>query len=141
MRAMKREGSFLIDLATSVLPVLAVYVLFRVVVILWPDWISGDTLLHFLGGASVAWMTYILWQSVTERKWAPALPTWLFVWTMLGTVAIVGVGWEFREWINDYLFGTTMQSNLTETMNDLGMDLTGGLCFIAITLLAKKKRP
>lgn len=95
--------------------------------------------MHFAGGAAVAWISWMLWRRWESRGWiaerSPFLLKGLTVW---GTVALIGIGWEFMELGFDTFLGTRMQFSIPETMGDLFMDLAGGLFIILFLQLARR---
>lgn len=107
---------------------------------LFPELVELDRLMHFLGGASIAVMALIIWKRWSKRKWVTAKPmiVWLYgIWT---TVAVVGVLWEFWEWWMQYTTGDVYQLSITDTMDDLLMDLLGGATLLLIYTIARSKK-
>lgn len=121
------------DIALSLIPPAAVFVLHVCRVIFLPRFYEGDMIMHFSGGVAIAWMGLILWNRFTSHGWIPNNnPWWLRDITIWGGVALAGVFWEFMETWSDMRGGTRMQFSIRETMGDLFLDLSGGLLFIAI---------
>ncbi len=99
-----------------------------------------DALLHGLGGA---WIAYITWR-LSRQPGTIKIRDALFI---LGIVALVGVSWEFLEFLYDQIATSRswelplLQQSLADTLSDLLMDILGGIA--ATTILAsisKKKR-
>lgn len=129
------------DFGYAVIPPAALLTVHMVRQTVLPYSIQFDVVAHFLGGASIAWMTLILWQRWTAQGLIPASnPTWLRDFTVWGAVALAGIFWEFMEWFGDAYFNTLMQPSLTDTMNDFFMDLSGGLLFILIASVVFRKK-
>lgn len=96
-----------------------------------------DILLHFWGGMIVGlWAYFIFFQKENlEFQKADWLRKMIII---LGTAALVGIGWEFFEWIMDhtisiwYVFPKN-QPSVDDNMKDLLMDLLGGVLVGFIT--------
>ena len=127
------------DLLRAILPPIGVLALFFLRILVWPRLGALDVVAHFLGGLSIAWMTLILWKRWTKHGWIPkTVPTWLRDYAVWGTVALVGIVWEFMETIMTVYVGIRMQLSIPETMGDLFMDLSGGFVFLAMIHFKKK---
>ncbi|MBI2055991.1 MAG: hypothetical protein HYT37_01295 [Candidatus Sungbacteria bacterium] len=97
-----------------------------------------DIPMHFWGGLVVGmWAWLVFGKEVSGRSF---FYTWILV---LGVVALIGVGWEFFEWIADrvlsqwYAFPRN-QPNIDDVLGDLVMDLLGGVA--GVLLLYKKSK-
>jgi len=102
---------------------------------LWPELTYLDVVAHFAGGFAIAWMGMILIKGLRKTELIPTnTPHWFTDYTVLGTVLIAGVFWEFMEWGADTFLGTTTQFTIPETMGDLMMDFLGGLLFLIIVI-------
>ncbi len=100
-----------------------------------------DKVLHTLGGLTVAWMGMAVFQDdIKGLAWYKQLLL------LAGLTALVGVVWEFAE----YLANSTRQSwpqlyhyfhggDLTDTIGDLAADLGGGVLF-SLWALYKERR-
>jgi len=99
-----------------------------------------DKVAHFWGGLSVA--IFFVWFFYFSGKFnmpAPKDSKIFFILLTLGLVALVGVCWEFFEYIaNNYIAVGEMQGNLADTMGDLLADLLGGLA-VGLYFLPKIK--
>ncbi len=95
-----------------------------------------DIPMHILGGASVAWAAWALVYYARSVKKLPRLPFWFGALCAVGITAIVGVVWEFYEFIHDVLTGSLFQLGTADTMKDLADDLLGA--FILSLLVGKK---
>ena len=115
--------AFIFSLLVFILVFWGVGLLYRLNYVFW--WY--DVVAHFLGGVWVALSVLAL----KERNLISA--NFLLV---LGTVALVGVLWEFTEFVWDrYIFqsGFTYLSGVYEdTLSDLFFDLIGGLAALII---------
>lgn len=90
-----------------------------------------DIPMHFLGGYAMAVLALDLWRAyvgpfATQGKWLVEL---VFV---LGFVALIGIGWEWFEYIVDQVFNVSIRSGLAQmglkdTLGDLVNDMLGGL--------------
>lgn len=94
-----------------------------------------DIPMHFVGGLIVAWFVAEYFRGEREKmsKLASAV-------LIIGGAAIVGVGWEWFEWILDNFIFTEHQfmGGLDDTLFDLVMDLLGA---IAVTLICVTRLP
>lgn len=93
-----------------------------------------DFMMHFLGGASMAYMFFY-----ALDYFAPFLGSvsqvgrYLFAFSLACTV---GVFWEFAEYASDVFRHTHIQQNLAETMSDLIADASGAIaCLVLLGLI------
>lgn len=94
-----------------------------------------DRLLHFLGGAAIAYFVFGLINRAPGL--AAGIPSWflyLFAFTAVCTVATF---WEFGEFASDQFMGTAIQRGLTETIRDLFYGVLGALACLVITALLR----
>ena len=97
-----------------------------------------DDVLHFLGGFWIAGLfVYLVNRSgltIINDKF------WLKLLLGLGFVALVGVLWEFHEFIADWFAQKPIMQNEgpADTITDLFLDLLGGFFFITICHLFQK---
>jgi hypothetical protein len=94
-------------------------------------WNSGwwwlDNPLHLLGGACLAFAAAILTTDAIKRKRLPKIPWYFFAAFIMGAVMIIGVLWEFYEFIFDVFNPVVVrQSSVADTVKDLANDLLGG---------------
>jgi len=97
-----------------------------------------DSLLHMLGGAfSATVFIYVFsckWQLFDSKK------NFLYTLaTIAGLVALVGVTWEFYEFLIDAALGSLAQPSLADTIKDLANDLLGGTITTIMYFLSKLK--
>lgn len=97
-----------------------------------------DNVLHFAGGLWVAsifeYFIYRLELAVINRHF------WVKLILGLGFVALIGVLWEFHEYLADiYLRSEFFQSSIKDTVSDLTLDLLGGLLFLLWRILGDRK--
>lgn len=118
---------------------------------IYPGWIYKwyitqpffDTTLHFLGGFFVAMLIFSFYQNDFKKS-----PFFFRSIALLGIVMGVGVIWEFTEYIanqilveplkNIFQVQTYFIGTLDDTIEDLFMDLIGGLTFIILHLLRRR---
>lgn len=88
-----------------------------------------DIILHFLGGLGVA-LTVQRW---LVDKYLPAISGWLMAVLLVSAAGLVGLGWEFAEYLASVFlpsrfFGYKVGwiGDLPDTLSDLLMDLVGG---------------
>jgi len=129
------------DAREALVPPIVVLVLHLLRHYYWPGQPNMDVVAHFVGGYAIAWMGVIFWTRWSKRGWMPTtIPVWLKLWTLWGTVALIGIFWEFFEWSADALFHTVMQPSITDTMNDFLMDLAGGALFLALNHMKNRSK-
>lgn len=100
----------------------------------WYHWY--DIPMHIGGGIAMGILALALWNILvksvvlrTKKKWATFFPKIFFV---LGFVGLIGIGWEWFEFLFDTLFSVRLswgiaQTSVADTMADLFCDLVGGL--------------
>lgn len=94
---------------------------------------SLDFLIHFLGGAAIAYFlshALAIWKSTFENLGFFARSLTVFCFTC--TVALF---WEFAEFLSGSLTGIYTQLSLEETMGDLFMGCLGAGAFITFDLI------
>lgn len=95
-----------------------------------------DVAMHLIGGAAVAWATWVFAVYCYEAKKLPKLPLGFLVLFAVGMACTVGVVWEFYEFIHDVFTGSDYQNILTtgvaDTMKDLADDLIGAFVLSVI---------
>lgn len=104
-----------------------------------------DVMMHALGGMAMGFLGYALWSFLQENEvwtWKAVLTQMIFV---VGFVALVGIGWEWFEWLVDAvvlprLSMPSAQLGLTDTMLDLYFDVFGGcVAWLVVRVLQTKK--
>jgi hypothetical protein len=98
-----------------------------------------DIPMHLIGGASIAWVAWTFLTEATHAKSIYVLPRWLTVAAIIGAVAMVGIVWEWAEFIVDVFRGSHLQGGIVDTMKDLFDDLLGGTV-AAVMLTRPRKR-
>ena len=101
--------------------------------------VNFDDVLHFAGGIAVA-----IGASLFFAKELPRSRRKLLILVFLvGSSAIIGIGWELMEWLLDHtVFANSTyrnQPSLTDTVFDLILDSSGG--FLVALLYLKSKVP
>ena len=101
-----------------------------------------DNVLHFLGGAGVAWFFAIMF--LRERK---ELSWFADVMLLVGSAAFVGIVWEIAEYLafalKDILpsiYSVFHGGDLPDTISDLALDIGGAFLFWLLLLCTEKKR-
>ena len=118
------------DIGIAVIPPTIVVVLQYARVFLLPGQSGFDVLAHFLGGFAVAWMSMVILERWRRRKWITIRPFIFRDYIVFSSVALIGVIWEFWEFIMQFLTGDMYQPSIADTMNDLFMDLCGAIVLI-----------
>jgi len=89
-----------------------------------------DIPMHILGGASVAWAAWVGIAYSIRIKKLPKLPFWFAIIFAVGVAAIVGIAWEFYEFIGDVINNTSQQMwqfGPGDTMKDFADDIIGAV--------------
>jgi hypothetical protein len=99
-----------------------------------------DPFLHFLGGVSIAWLTWRGYLFLKARAALPGLPRWALFLACVSVTALVGVLWEFYEYAVFIWLDPTYDIRLPDTMSDLLLDLSGGALLAGIALVRSRSR-
>jgi len=98
-----------------------------------------DVPMHFGGGVAMAVLALALWDNnvinvnlVSKKKWPQLV---FYTLCVLGFVALVGIGWEWGEFLLDQLATVRQQwglaqTSVADTLADLFFDLLGAMCVI-----------
>ncbi len=82
-----------------------------------------DHLLHFTGGAAMAWFLFGLIALLPFQ--VTGVPKWVHHLIAFSSACTVAVFWEFAEFASDQLLGTAIQQSLSETVLDLLFGVLG----------------
>lgn len=102
----------------------------------WLGWYttwSMDTLLHFLGGVSIAYSANYALKLLQQKNLLTINSQLAKAIIIVGVVILAAVLWEIYEFMHDEWLGTFYQTNNTDTMKDLIMGLYGGAVYCIIT--------
>lgn len=104
---------------------------------LWPHF---DVPMHIFGGVITTWCLVRFLKSA--KIYTALKPRWLRYWFLIANTGLIGIFWEFYEWLFDYWFPWLgVQTSLADTIADLLNDLVGAALFVAyLCWRAKKKR-
>ena len=103
-----------------------------------------NVVMHTVGGLWVAAVAVYL-----RGRYAPqsqgTMPWWLVIVYIVGATMIVGVAWEWGEYLLDMFFSPRgfkfrLQLGLGDTMGDLLSDFCGGLLFALYATYGEHKR-
>lgn len=89
-----------------------------------------DTPMHFLGGFVMGLLGLAIHHGVASKYHTKHSPTWYHYTFVVGFAMLMGIAWEFHEYILDetinawYNFPKS-QVSLADTMKDFFMDLVG----------------
>lgn len=118
------------------LPLLAILTVIIVHVILMAANVYGmlpdiDNLLHFSGGLVMAMLAIAIHHDMTDKHDLQGHPLWYHFLFVIGFVMLIGVAWEFHEYVLDntavvWWGWPKNQLNLADTMLDFVMDALGG---------------
>lgn len=101
----------------------------------WLDWYikwSVDTLLHFLGGLSIAYSAGYALNILQKKNLLTVNSRLAKAIIIIGVVTLTAVLWEVYEFMSDELLRTYYQTNIADTMKDLIMGLYGGTIYCII---------
>ena len=96
-----------------------------------------DIPFHFLGGYISALGVF----GIFKNRILKVKDTFIFFGFILGSVALIGIGWEIFEWVLDNLIlhkPNFLQASTGDMLSDLLMDILGALVF---SLLKIKSKP
>jgi hypothetical protein len=98
-----------------------------------------DSLTHFVSAFLVAFLSFVMiytldsyWADLTMHKYAIAFLVVFFT-------IVMGVVWEFNEWIADLVFHTAQQWGYTDTIKDLLVNTLAGIIMAIIGLSMIKR--
>ncbi len=98
-------------------------------IVINPDGYKWDHVMHFLGGASMAWFFWRLTAYVHHWNGLPELPRWFRGFTSVMFAVFIGVLWEFYEYAVFIWWIPAFDIRLADTMSDLLLDLVGAVIF------------
>jgi len=92
----------------------------------------ADIPMHFFGGFATALLAFAVHSRVYSKTKTKQMPVWYLAIYIMGFVMMVGVLWEFHEYILDhtahYWYGYPIsQISLTDTMKDFLDDWLGAI--------------
>ena len=89
-----------------------------------------DHLLHFLGGASIAYFLLGLFASLPSLF--TSSPRWVHCLLAFTSSCTVAVFWEFAEFASDRFMGTSIQQSVSETVLDLAFGVAGAFSTLLV---------
>lgn len=89
-----------------------------------------DHLLHFLGGASIAYFLFMLVGLLPSLF--GGVPSWIRYLLAFTASCTVAVFWEFAEFASDRFMGTSIQQSVSETVLDLAFGVAGALSTLVV---------
>src|SRR5262245_46413054 len=94
--------------------------------------------LHFLGGAAIAYFFFrCLHIGGAVLGSLRQVTQYLLGFALASTVAVL---WEIGEFASDQFLGTHVQKSLSETMSDLIAGLVGAACSLVVIALIRRSR-
>lgn len=136
---MSSRTSFLVRLAGIFLPTLLIFLAHRTRIALAPTADQWDPLMHFLGGASIGWITWRGSRLLEGRGNLPVLPRWALLFAIVAATALAGVLWEFYEYAVFVWLDPSYGLTLSDTLYDLRMDLAGAVALATIVGIGWKR--
>lgn len=93
--------------------------------------LNVDVLMHVLGGFAMGLFGIALYKHVAREHHKRTAPTWYALCFILGFVMLIGVAWEFHEFLLDISINVwyqlpKAQISLLDTMKDFFNDFLGG---------------
>lgn len=103
-------------------------------------WSNVDVLMHFLGGFAMALYGLAIHHAVASKHHTKKSPLWYHYVFVVGFAMLIGVAWEFHEYILDntvveWFDWAPTQPSLEDTMMDFLMDWLGA----SVAFFWKKK--
>lgn len=118
---------------SAIYAILTVMLMHIVILIfgLYDRFLWTDIPMHFFGGFVMALLALAIHHHVGSRYHNKRSPWWYHFGFVLGFTMLIGVGWEFYEYVLDHTlnrwFGFPLtQLSLTDTMGDFLNDGLGG---------------
>lgn len=94
-----------------------------------------DMMMHILGGVFLAVFTAALFAHYVLRSSGIQIIT-----TVLSVVLIVGLGWEFFEYIVQYsIKGSAQLASVPDSISDMVCDMFGGILGVYFVLMLKRR--
>lgn len=114
-------------------------------------WSWFDIPMHFSGGVAIAFLALAGWETLVQKiNFQPQVsPCWQAIVSgliILGIVALVGIAWEWYEFIFDLIAAAAYpnmspaQTSLGDTMADLALDLAGGTLALVLARVMTRGR-
>ena len=91
-----------------------------------------DIPMHFFGGVVMAYFLSRCCAAVPEGVVARAARPWIEAVVVVGLTATASVCWEFVEFIFDSALGTRVQLGPEDTLLDMFLGITGGVCWVLL---------
>jgi hypothetical protein len=117
---------------TAFLSILGVLALHAILILTGAYFTLGwlDAPMHFLGGFSMGLFGLAIHHAVASRRHTHTVPLWYHFLFVAGFAMLVGVAWEFYEYVFDNTFAVwygwpISQLSLEDTMGDFVMDFLG----------------
>lgn len=83
--------------------------------------------MHFLGGVAIGLSALAAFKALQQAKLINIHNQLVFVFLVVASTALAANMWEFMEFIIEWKWGIVMQADLTDTMSDMALGMTGGL--------------
>lgn len=115
--------------------VLYVHILRLFIIPLAYEW---DRLMHFLGGASMAWIAWSLMRAFGERGVLPILPRWFRGIASFSFAGLIGLLWELYEYAVFIWWIPSMNIQLPDTEHDMLLDVSGAAILMLALILIER---
>lgn len=110
--------------------------IFRVFV--FPLAYEWDQLMHFTGGASMAWVAWSSMGYLIKEKTLPALPGWFRGLTSWSFAGLIGLLWELQEYALFIWWIPSMDIRLPDTELDMLLDVSGAALLLIVLLVVER---
>ncbi|HTL39528.1 MAG TPA: hypothetical protein VL306_01830 [Methylomirabilota bacterium] len=129
---------------TALITIVSIYALSLITLHfdLFNRFVNLDNVFHFSGGVSIGMLALAIRHFVGKKYRTTGVPVWFDFLFVVGFVFMVGVLWEFYEYIQDHTFALTFhwaisQPSVHDTLGDLMWDGIGAI--IGFILFRKSK--
>ena len=95
---------------------------------LFDEFIWMSPVFHLSGGFLVAYFVLVLYKTFRDKRATIEPKTLLFIF-IIATTTLIGVFWEFYEYLIDHFLTTDYQTTIEDTLLDLFMDIAGSILF------------
>lgn len=113
------------------IPMLLVYLLSQVFVRydIFQLWYGVSPLMHALGGFVTAWTVWMLLRYTKIIKKPSKLPRFVRICVTIGIVLLIGILWEWYEFVLEVMTGANHILGVADTLVDLSMDTVGAIVY------------
>lgn len=125
-------------LIKTLLPTVVVLYVHILRLFLFPLAYEWDQLMHFLGGASMAWIAWFVIKTFGERGLLPILPRWFRGIASFSFAGLIGLLWELYEYAVFIWWIPSMNIQLPDTEQDMLLDVSGAAILMIVLILIER---